>query len=120
MTTFIINVTFLLIIAFIIYWFWFAKNKSNSVKTASLVEIKVTDGIYQPAHINSKVGQPLTLRFIRTDATPCAEQVIFSKLDIARFLPLNTFVDIVIPTNQPGEYEFTCQMGMYRGMLTIK
>jgi len=119
MTTFVINFTGLLIITFIAYWFWFGKVKSTSAKASGYIEIKVKDGIYQPAHIRAKVGQTLILRFIRSDATPCAEQVIFDKLHIAKFLPLDAYVDIDIPTNQAGEFEFTCQMNMYRGKLTI-
>ena len=79
----------------------------------------VDKGVYEPGHIRVKQGSPLTLRFMRKDPSPCAEKVIFSELDIAADLPVNQPVEITVPTDKAGSYEFTCQMQMYRGKLTV-
>lgn len=120
MTVFIINVSVLLLIVLVVYWFWLSKPKSNAIEATNLIEIKIKDGVYQPAQITAKLGQPLTLRFIRTDPTPCTEVVIFNKLNISQPLQLNAPTNVLIPTTRMGEFEFTCQMGMYRGKVIIK
>jgi len=59
------------------------------------------------------------LRFIRKDVTPCSEWVIFHGLDISQTLAVNQPTDITIKPEQIGTFEFTCQMGMYRGQLIV-
>lgn len=119
MITLLVNVIGLLLIGGIVWWFWGSESSPAPIQSGSIAEIKVKDGVYQPAHIEAKANQPLTLRFIREDATPCAEVVIFSALNISQVLPMNKPVDIAIQVKNPGVYEFTCQMGMYRGKLIV-
>lgn len=115
----LINSAGLLLIGFIIYWFWFAKPRT--VKTTSKeIEIIVDDGIYSPSHIQVGVGESITLRFLRKDPSPCAEKVVFSSLNISEDLPINKHKDVTITIDQAGEYEFTCQMQMYRGTLLVQ
>lgn len=104
-------------IAFIIWWFWFNQNTAKSFQNDNTIVIKVKDGVYQPDIIQIPCNQSLTLRFIREDASPCTETVIFNNLNINKQLSLGQPTDISILLKQPGEYEFTCQMGMYRGKL---
>ncbi len=118
MMTILINLIGLFLIAAIIWWFWFSK-PSIAIMQANIIDIFVKDGVYQPASIQGKINQPLTLRFIRKDASPCAEFVIFNTLNISRSLPINTPTDITLTIEKAGKYEFTCQMGMYRGHLII-
>jgi len=65
-------------------------------------------------------GKPVTLRFLRQDANPCAEKALFDGLGISADLPIGKPRDVVVTPPQPGEYEFTCQMRMYRGVLVAK
>lgn len=115
--TLLINIIGILIIGFIIWWFWFSQPRAVKTENNNLIEIKVKDGVYQPAIIQVNINRPLTLRFIREDATPCAEVVVFPDLNMTKTLPLNTPIDIPLTLQKPGEYAFTCQMGMYRGKL---
>ena len=115
-----VNFIGILLIAIIVWWFWLSKPRSISTKVEKMVEIKVKDGVYQPAAIEVPVDRPITLRFIREDASPCAEMVVFSSLNVSRMLPLDKPIDIPITIKNPGEYEFTCQMGMYRGILRAR
>lgn len=111
-----VNIAGLSLIFLIVWWFWLSHSK-NYATVQDFIEIKVKDGVYQPAHIEIKVNHPVTLRFIREDASPCAEVVVFGSLNISEQLPLGKPKDIPLTLKSPGEYEFTCQMGMYRGKI---
>lgn len=117
---FLVNLIGIIIIAAVIWWFWFSKPKLQIKKAENIVTIKVANGVYSPADIQLSVNQSIVLRFIREDATPCAAVVIFAALNISEQLPLHEAVDIPLIIKKPGEYEFTCQMGMYRGKLIVK
>jgi plastocyanin domain-containing protein len=120
-----INIIGLGLIALVVWWFWLYKptlyvSKKENIKTRNIIEILVKDGVYAPTYIQVALNNPITLRFTRKDASPCAEIVNFSSLNISRQLPLGEPIDIDIKLDKAGEYEFTCQMGMYRGKLIAK
>jgi hypothetical protein len=48
-----------------------------------------------------------------------ARTVSFDGLSISRELPLNNAVELSIRYDEPGEYAFTCQIGMYRGHVVV-
>ena len=114
-----INGAGILFIVILIWWFWFSSPTIIKANTNAIIDIKVKDGTYQPAYIEANEGEPLILRFTREDESPCAEIVTFPKLNINQQLPLNQAVDIALTLEKPGVYDFTCQMGMYRGKLII-
>lgn len=121
----IINVIGIGLICLVIWWFWlykpkFASSAAGSIQPGNVIEILVKDGVYTPPYIQMKSNDPITLRFTRKDPSPCAEIVNFNSLNIARKLPLNEPIDINLKIENTGEYEFTCQMGMYRGKLIVK
>lgn len=120
MSEIIVTVTGSVVIAMIIWWFWFSTPKAAHVDKDTTIQIAAKDGTYQPAVIEVQAGEPLNLNFLRHDATPCAEQVVFPQLGISADLPLGRAHYIQLPALQPGTYEFTCQMGMYRGRLIAK
>jgi plastocyanin domain-containing protein len=120
MMTILVNVVGVALVGLIVWWFWIAKSRIAAIKVDHLIEIKVKDGVYQPSSIEAKINQPITLRFIREDASPCAETVVFSSLNISKQLPLHEPIDLSLNIKNAGEYEFTCQMGMYRGKLIVK
>lgn len=107
-------------IALIVWWFWLSSPAARHAADNLPIEILVQDGTYQPAVIEVSAGHVLTLRFMRHDATPCAEKVLFADLGISADLPLGKPQTISLGPLQPGTHEFTCQMGMYRGRLIVK
>jgi plastocyanin domain-containing protein len=119
MTSLFINLICLVLIILIVWWFWLSKSKPPSSEVKKLIEIYVKNGVYQPATISAKANKPIILRFIREDASPCAEIVVFSSLNISQQLPIHKPTDINLNIKNAGQYEFTCQMGMYRGMLIV-
>ena len=114
-----VNIIALLLIVAIVWWFWLSKPKAKQVQS-DVVEILVDNGVYTPARIEITTAKAVTLRFLRKDASPCAEKVIFESLGIRSDLPLNESVDIKLQAPPPGEYDFTCQMQMYRGSLVVR
>jgi plastocyanin domain-containing protein len=120
MNTWLVNLAGLVILGLIVWWFWLSRPKARAVTGAGAIEVLVNDGVYTPARIEVKAGAPVTLRFLRRDASPCAEQVRFDELGIAEELPLGKPKDVALTPPRPGEYEFTCQMKMYRGTLVAK
>jgi plastocyanin domain-containing protein len=116
----LINIAGILIIGLIIWWFWLAKPKPKLSQQNDIIEVIAANGTYSPSIIQANKGQFLTLRFVRKDANPCAEKVIFAALNKSADLPLDEPQDIALTIDTPGTYEFTCQMGMYRGKLLIQ
>lgn len=119
MSTLIVNVTGLLLMAAVIWWFWLAGKRKAIQASEGVIEIRVANGVYAPDRVAMAVGIATTFRFVREDPTACAEVVKFDGLSISRELPLNKAVDLSIRYDEPGEYEFTCQMGMYRGQVVV-
>lgn len=119
MSSIIANSAGALLMLLVVWWFWLSKDQRKKIKNDSEITIIVDGGVYEPAHIEVTAGQPVVLRFYRKDPNPCAEKVIFSSLDISRDLAINQPEDIALQLS-PGEYEFTCQMGMYRGTLLVR
>lgn len=115
-----INLAGLVLIGLIIWWFWLYRPKAARVAGSQPIEIVVADGVYTPARIEVPAGRPVTLRFLRKDPSPCAEKALFDSLGVSADLPVGKPLDVSVTPPQPGEYEFTCQMRMYRGMLVAK
>ncbi len=120
MTAWLINLVGLALIGLIVLWFWLSRPKTLRAVGSQSIEITVADGVYTPARIEVPAGQPVTLRFVRRDPSPCAEKALFGSLGVSADLPVGKPVDVAVTPPQPGEYEFTCQMGMYRGVLVAK
>ena len=118
MITLIINLLGFVLIGLILWWFLFAKPKATRIK-GDTIDIKVHDGVYNPSLIKAKKGQTLHLRFLRQDKSPCSAVVIFKQLNLSAELPIGKIHEITLQLKEPGEYDFTCQMGMYRGKLIV-
>jgi len=118
MTAILINVAGLALIAVIIWWFWLSRPAARRVD-AEPITVMVEDGVYTPARIEATSGQPVILRFLRKDPSPCAAKVIFADLGVSADLPIGEERELRLDP-PPGEYEFTCEMHMYRGSLWVK
>ncbi len=83
------------------------------------VEIIVENG-YTPSVIEVTEGEPVRLRFVRRDYSPCSREVVFPTLDIRRMLPTNQPVIIDLPALSVGETPFQCWMNMLRGRIVVR
>ena len=55
-----INLIGLVVIGLIVWWFWLYQTKSTEVRDGS-IEVRVKDGVYQPANITAVSYTHLTL-----------------------------------------------------------
>lgn len=115
----IVNVAGLALIGFIVWWFWLSRPAARRVDDAPIT-IVVEDGVYSPAHIEVSRDRPIVLSFLRKDPSPCAAKVIFTELGVSADLPVGEEQEVHLKPQQPGEYEFVCEMHMYRGTLSVK
>lgn len=113
------NLVALSMIAAIIWWFWFSRPELQKSSPNGSIDIVVENGVYTPAQIEVMRGAQITLNFLRKDPNPCAEKVVFTDLGISQDLVLNEINSLVLKIENAGIYEFTCQMGMYRGKLQV-
>jgi plastocyanin domain-containing protein len=120
MNTLTINLAGIVVIALIVWWFWMSRPQARRIAGTGPIEIIVENGVYTPARIEVPAGKPVTLRFLRKDPSPCAEKAMFDDLGISADLTVGKPLNITVTPPRPGEYEFTCQMRMYRGMLVAR
>lgn len=113
----LVNVSGVIVIGLIVWWFWVAKPRSRKETGAQPIDVLVDNGVYTPARIEVPVGRPIVLRFLRKDPSPCAEKVEFDDFSISADLPVGEKTSVTVVPQEAGEYEFTCQMKMYRGVL---
>lgn len=114
----LVNIAGIVLLIFIVWWFWLSQPKTVRA-SGKVIDIKVADGVYTPAHIEIAKDQDVTLRFQRFDVTPCAEIVRFDDLGIRLELPLNEPIDVHLHVETPGQYVFSCDMKMYQGTLIV-
>lgn len=115
-----VNMLGVVAVGLIAWWFWIAKPRSRKETGAQPIDILVSDGVYTPSRIEVPAGRPIVLRFLRKDPSPCAEKVLFDDLDISADLAVGEKTDVTITPVSAGEFEFTCQMKMYRGVLVVR
>lgn len=116
----IINLFGLTLIALIIWWFWIYKPDTQAQTNATGLVILVSDGVYSPKKIKIEAGRSQIIQFLRKDATPCAETIIFPDIEVSENLPLGKTESIVLPPLSVGKYEFHCPMKMYSGTLIVE
>ena len=115
----IVSLAGLALIALVVWWFWLYKPTEVALDDEALV-IVVENGTYQPSHIKLPANQAAELQFLRKDDSPCSEMLLLPVLEISENLPLNKLTRISLPPLAAGEYEFHCQMQMYRGLLKVE
>ena len=86
---------------------------------SAAVSVRVRGG-YQPDTIRAEAGVPLRIVFRREESSPCSEQVVFPAFGKSAMLPQGERVAVELLPEEPGEYEFTCQMGMLHGRLIVE
>lgn len=110
-------------IVFIIWFFWMKKAKgtratsSGSGRQEALIMVK---GGYTPDVVLVKKDQPVRLNFLREETASCSEMVLLPDFQKSARLPTGETVPIEFIPRESGEFEFTCQMGMFRGKLIVE
>ncbi len=111
-------------LSFLVAWyFWFSKKKiARAALTGSGAQeaLIVVKGGYTPDLLVVQAGKPVRLKFNRQESAVCSEMVLFPDFGKNAKLPEGETVTIEFTPQNPGEYEFTCQMGMIRGKLIVE
>ena len=118
----IVTVIGLGLCAFIVWFFWMKRGKgTRAAKAGGRQEAMITvKGGYSPDTIVVEHGRPVRLNFRREETAACSEMVLFPDFQKSARLPTGETVAIEFTPQKPGEYEFTCQMGMLRGKLVVE
>lgn len=107
-----------------IAWFFWGPRKSGfraSLTSGGYQEAMIlVKGGYTPDVIVVQHGRPVRLNFRREETAACSEMVVFSDFGKSARLPEGQTVPLEFLPENPGEYEFTCQMGMLRGKLIVE
>lgn len=118
----LVNLAALATVAWIVWYFWLSEPEAAraSVGREGVQEAFVlVKGGYDPDLIVLEAGRPARLHFRRQETAACSEMVVFPDLGISRRLPAGERVTIELGPRAPGEYPFSCQMGMLRGRLVV-
>ena len=113
----------LVVIAGIAWFFWGPRQNGTraSLSTSGYQEAMVlVKGGYTPDIIVVQHGKPVRLTFRREETAACSEMVVFGDFHKSAKLPEGESVPVEFVPDKPGEYEFTCQMGMLRGKLIVE
>ena len=107
-----------------IAWFFWGPRKSGqraALTTSGYQEAMIlVKGGYTPDVIVVQHGKPVRFNFRREETAACSEMVIFNGFGKSAHLPTGETVPVEFLPEQPGEYEFSCQMGMLRGKLIVE
>lgn len=113
----------LVLIGGISWFFWGPRGGGYRVPVATsgyqeaMVLVK---GGYTPDVIVVEHGKPVRLNFRREESASCSERVVFGDFDKSVELPEGETVPVEFLPEEPGEHEFACQMGMFRGKLVVE
>ena len=111
------------LIAFIVWFFWMVKAKGARAGVTSggyQEQMVLVKGGYTPDVIVVEAGKPVRLNFIRQESASCSEMVLLPAFNKSARLPEGETVPVEFLPKEPGEYEFACQMGMFRGKLIVE
>jgi len=107
-----------------IIWFFWGPRKSGvrATTTSSGYQeaMVLVKGGYTPDVLLVQHGKPVRLNFRREETAACSEMGVFSDFGKSARLPTGETVPIEFLPEKPGEYEFTCQMGMFRGKVIVE
>ena len=113
----------LVLVAFIVWFFWLkrAKGVRAAETSGGHQEVMVlVKGGYTPDTIIVRHGKPVRLNFRREETASCSEKVIFADFNKSADLSTGETVRVEFVPDTPGEYEFACAMGMFRGKLVVE
>ena len=110
-------------IAGLAWFFWGPRRggfRAPVVSSGYQEAMVLVKGGYTPDIIVVEHGKPVRLKFRREETAACSEMVILGDFGKSARLPEGEIVAVEFLPERPGEYEFTCQMGMLRGKLVVE
>jgi plastocyanin domain-containing protein len=111
------------LIAFIAWFFWMKKTagvKAALTSSGYQEQMVLVKGGYTPDVIVVERAKPVRLNFIRQESAACSEMVLLPAFNKSANLPEGETVAVEFMPSEAGEYEFACQMGMFRGKIVVE
>jgi plastocyanin domain-containing protein len=111
------------LIGFIVWFFWLVRTKGTRAAVTSggyQEQMVLVKGGYTPDVIVVEAGKPVRLNFVRQESASCSEMVLLPAFNKSARLPEGQTVPIEFLPKDRGEFEFSCQMGMFRGKLIVE
>lgn len=119
----IVTFVALALVAFVVWFFWLKRSKGvRAAETGGGYQeaMILVKGGYTPDTIVVHAGKPVRLNFRREETAVCSEKVIFAAFGKSADLPTGETVSVELLPKEPGEFEFACAMGMFRGRLIVE
>ena len=118
----LVDIVGLATIGVIIWYFWLSQSRGvlAAVSGGMQSALIVVKGGYTPDTIVVQRGRPVRLIFRREESALCSERVVLPAFDKSAVLPEGEEVPIEFIPTEPGEYPFTCHMGMLRGRVVVE
>ena len=119
----VVDVVGLALIGSIVWFFWLVKTKGVKAALTSggyQEQMVLVKGGYTPDVIVVERGKPVRLNFVRQESASCSEMVLFPAFNKSASLPEGETVPVEFLPKDAGEYEFQCQMGMFRGTIIVE
>ena len=119
----IVTLAGLAAIGFIVWFFWLVKKpriKAALTSGGYQEAMVLVKGGYTPDVIMVEKGKPVRLNFVRAESASCSEMVLFPDFKKSAKLPEGETVPVEFMPDKAGEFEFQCQMGMFRGKLIVE
>lgn len=88
-------------------------------RDGATAHIQVRGG-YHPDVVRVPSGEPIRLVFRREETAACSERVVFPAFGKSAMLPPFRDTVVEVTPSEPGEYPFSCQMGMLHGLLIVE
>ena len=105
-------------------WFFWLKRtpgvKASLVSDGYQEQMILVKGGYTPDTIRVAAGRPVRLLFRREETAVCSERVVIPDFGRSADLPTGQVVAVEFMPGEPGQHEFTCQMGMLRGRIVVE
>jgi plastocyanin domain-containing protein len=119
----LVDLVGLTLIGFVVWFFWLVRARGVRAAVSSggyQEQMVLVKGGYTPDVIVVEAGKPVRLNFVRQEAASCSEMVLFPAFNKSAKLPEGKTVPVEFLPKDRGEFEFSCQMGMFRGKLIVE
>ena len=119
----IVLITGLLLVAFIVWFFWLKRAKGvRAAETSGGYQeaMILVKGGYTPDTIIVSRGKPVRLNFRREETASCSDKVVFEHFGKSAELHTGEIVAVELMPKAAGEFPFACPMGMFRGRLIVE
>ena len=88
---------------------------SDAVQT---ITVTIKDG-YSPDTMQVAPGVPVRILFDRQESSECSSRVLIPAFDVNQNLPAFKTTAVEFLATEPGQFEFTCGMGMLHGRILV-